>query len=148
MECLLLNTPKSYRKVVARLSNVYGDFQLSDLDDSTFLKMMMRHSHENKRFLIEQNINSTKDYIFLDDAIEGILRAAIYAEDDDVFNICSGKSESVIAWANFLNVDVEPNPRAEPVYSNVSNQKAGLALGFWSETKLSDLRRSDVIQTD
>ncbi len=146
MECLLMNTPRDYKKVVIRLSNVYGDFRLRDLDDSTFLKLMLRHKYKNEKFIVKQNISSTKDYIFIKDALEGILRAGILSRNDDVYNICSGTSYSANDWAKFLDLRIEQISQVPALYSNISNKKSQTKIGFVSKYKLEDLGQTDVIK--
>lgn len=146
MECFLLNTPRDYRKIIIRLSNVYGDYKLNDLDDSTFLKLMLRCKYENEKLTTRQNIDSTKDYIFVEDALDGILRGGLLSETDDVYNICSGKSYSVKEWAEFLSLSVESISDQPRLYSKVSNEKSREKLGFTVTKDLGNLSLADIIK--
>lgn len=146
MECLLLNTPRSYKRVVVRLSNVFGDYSSKELSDGTFLELMLQHKIRNEKLTVRQNINSTKDYVFIEDALDGILRAGTLSETSDVYNICSGKSYSVADWAHFLNLSIESTSNAPVSYSRVSNEKAGKELAFVSKFDLERLRLEDVIR--
>jgi nucleoside-diphosphate-sugar epimerase len=146
MECMLINTPRDYRKVIARLSIVYGDFRLRDLDDSIFLKLMMRHKYENKKLFVKQNLDSPKDHIFIKDAVEGILRCGTLTESDDVFNICSGKSYSPNDWAKFLDAEIEQVAEVPTLYSKLSNEKAKAKIGFVGKYEMENLSLADVIK--
>lgn len=146
MECLLLNTPRDYRKIVIRLSNVFGKYEAADLDDSTFLKLMLRHRYENKPLDVRQNLESSKDYVFIEDALDGILRGGILSKTDDVFNICSGKSYSIKDWAEFLNLTVRQIGEPQPTHSSVSNAKAEKLLDFAAQNTLEKLSIPNVIK--
>lgn len=144
MECLLINTPRRYRKVIVRLSNVFGDFRLVDLDDSTFLKLMLRYRYQNEKLEVRQSVESRKDYVFIDDALDGILRSGIVGETDDIYNICSGQSYSVKDWATFLQLNIDPVSIEEAAYSMVSNEKAKSKVGFVNRNRLEDLSIADI----
>jgi nucleoside-diphosphate-sugar epimerase len=145
MESMLLSTVRDYRKISVRLSNIYGRYSSDDLDDSTFLKLMLRHAREKESLSVDQNLLSTKDYIFVDDALDGILRAGILSERDEVYNVCAGKSYSIRDWADVLGLRVESNCDGPRLYSRVSNQKAQNDLGFECCVDLEDLERKLIV---
>jgi len=145
MESMMAATPRNYRKIVVRLSNVYGRYAADDMDDSTFLKVMLRHRRDNERLVIRQNPRSTKDYIFVDEAIDGILRAGVLSHCDDVYNICSGKSHSVCDWADLLGLSLELESDAAETHSKVSNEKALGQIGFQSRLDIASIDIEDLV---
>lgn len=144
MESLVVNTSRPYRKVALRLSNVYGGFGKGDLDDSTFLKLMIRHAADGTPLTTSQNAASSKDYIFIDDAIRGMLMAALSGGAGDVYNICSGRSLSLNDWANFLGLELTASDEAPATHAPVLGELAAEKIGFVPEYQLSDLKISDV----
>jgi nucleoside-diphosphate-sugar epimerase len=97
--------------------------------------------------MVRQNSNSTKDYIYIEDALEGILRSGILSAADDVYNICSGSSYSVQDWAEFLNSSIESVSDSPILYSRVSTRKAQEKLGFRVKQNLKNLRLADIVNS-
>jgi len=123
-ESLLFNYSKylSYNIGILRLSNVYGEF--NELDDSTLIKKIIRYKKENKNNLkVNQNRNSTKDYIYIDDVIESIINIMLNSKRTDIYNLTYGKSYSLDDISKFLDIDIDSEDTVKPSYSNVSNEK-------------------------
>jgi nucleoside-diphosphate-sugar epimerase len=132
MESLLLNhsSKVNFKIAIPRLSNVFGGHTINDLDDSTFLTLLLKSAISDKKILTHQNTESAKDFIYIDDAIEGVLRTALFSEKSTSYNICSSRSYSLQEWANFLKIDLKGDNTLPPQYSFVSNKKANTELGF------------------
>lgn len=148
LESLLWNIKDQlpYKIIVCRLSNLFGRFEKSDLDDSTFLKLMIRHKIEHKNLAINQNINNTKGYVFIDDAIDGIIKSAINSIGHNIYNICSGQSYSIMDWINYLGIQFHvTNINATPTYSKNDISKAQKELGFAPKHFLQNIKLSDII---
>jgi nucleoside-diphosphate-sugar epimerase len=131
MESLLMNSAEKvgYRVSIVRLSNVYGNFKA--LDDTTLIKKIVRAKIENRTFKTDENKDSEKDYIYISDAIEGILRAMIIPKKSSVFNIASGESNSISNVAKLLNiVPIYNDKQKEQVFSHISIKKANAELKF------------------
>ncbi len=123
-ESLLFNYSKnlSYNIGILRLSNVYGKF--NDLNDSTLIKKILRYKKENKDDLkVNQNRNSTKDYIYIDDVVECIINIMLNIEKTDIYNVSYGKSYSLNDISNILDINIDSDDTIEPIYSNISNKK-------------------------
>ena len=152
MESLYLNHKTPYKIAIPRLSNVFGQYKKEDLDKSTFLKLMIEAALNGETLSTQQHKNSAKDYIFIDDAIEGILRVALFSEDRACYNICLGKSYSIADWASFLNIEIntasdtslsEGIPMEQ--YSKVLNEKAAQKLQFSPPHALNTIQFSDIL---
>jgi nucleoside-diphosphate-sugar epimerase len=109
LESMLWNSrnERSFRTVICRLSNLYGGYQMNDLNDSTFLKVMVKHAISKTSLKLNQNINNSKGYIHIDDAVEGLLAAAVFSDQSNIFNLCSGVSYSLEDWLKYLGVSFE-----------------------------------------
>ncbi|MBL0237296.1 MAG: NAD(P)-dependent oxidoreductase [Saprospiraceae bacterium] len=132
-ESVAINLSRSlnYNIVICRLSNLYGKFLRSDLNDSTYLKLMLRYKMEGRTLLVNQNIDSTKPFVYIDDAIQGIILAAIKSTKSDVYNISSGESYSIKNWLDFLGLSYERNEsNVMSIFCNVAIDKAKTELGF------------------
>jgi nucleoside-diphosphate-sugar epimerase len=113
------------------LSNVYGRYSNSDLNDSTFLKLLIRKKVQGGVLKIKQNILNSKGYIFVDDAIEGIVKSAIYSKETDIYNICSGESYSIDNWIRYLKIKVDAvNNDTKPIFSRIDIEKATRDIKF------------------
>lgn len=129
-ESYLLNMQKHipYNIKIARLSNVYGRYK--DFDDTTLIKKIIRCKIQNIPIEIPQNINSKKDYIYIDDAVTGILKLLTFQTDTDILNIAYGRSYSLLEILNFLDLPFTCNEHEKAFYSNISIQKAFENIGF------------------
>jgi|GEM_PF-2008779 len=139
MESLLMNSAEKvgYRVSIVRLSNVYGNFNA--LDDTTLIKKIVRAKIEKGSFKTNENKDSEKDYIYISDAIEGILRAMIIPKKSSVFNIASGQSTSISKVAGFLNITpIYDDKQKELVFSNISIKKANVELRFKPAVSIED----------
>jgi nucleoside-diphosphate-sugar epimerase len=147
MESLLLNHAKTsnFKIVLPRLSNVFGKYTMTDLDDSTFLKVMLKSAISDKILETKQNINSAKDYIFIDDAIEGILRTVLFSKESTCYNICSGQSYTLKKWAAYLDVRLKCVENTPPQYSTVSYEKARIEIGFNPQYSLKNIPFSEIL---
>jgi len=119
----------NYKTTVVRLSNVYGKFD--KLDESTFIKRMFKCKLNNANLETNQNRESKKDYVYISDAIEGILRALLLSKKSDIFNIASGVSYSIDEISKIIGVKIDyKNESREVFFSNISVKKAKDFLDF------------------
>lgn len=133
IESIVMNYSKklNYKTTIVRLSNVYGKFD--KLDESIFIKKMFKCKLGNTNLETNQNRNSKKDYVYISDAIEGILRALLLSERNDVFNIALGISYSLNEISKIIDMKINyknENENEEVVFSNISIKKAKDILGF------------------
>ena len=148
MESIYTNAKVNYRISIPRLSNVFGKYKECDLDNTTFLKAMLDAKIKGHSLTTEQDTDNLKDYIFIEDAIEGLCRIALFGDDKECYNICLGKSYSLADWAKFLNIDVQNASHNLALYSKVSNRKAKENLYFKPQFHLEKLQFSDIVSMD
>lgn len=138
IESMAMNYSKelNYKTTVVRLSNVYGKF--NKLDESTLIKKMFKCKLDNMGLETSQNRNSKKDYIYISDAIEGILRALL-SERNDIFNIASGVSYSVDEISKIIDIKIDyKDENKEILFSNISIKKAKDILDFNPKVNISE----------
>ncbi|NRA10926.1 MAG: NAD-dependent epimerase/dehydratase family protein, partial [Crocinitomicaceae bacterium] len=142
MESMLMNSVTDYRKIVIRLSNVIGNFKSSDLDQSTLYKLMLEKSLKQEALKIRQHPSSAKDYVHIIDAVQGILRGAIFSEKSDVFNIAYGKSYSLSEISDTLQLNSNFDTKKDRNFSNISIDKSGQLLGYKPKMEINNLATS------
>jgi nucleoside-diphosphate-sugar epimerase len=81
--CLSLKNEKIR---VARISNVYGE----GLSTNTFLGSIIDDVKRRKALIINESPDSSKDYIFIEDAIDILVRIATSGKDR-LYNVASGE---------------------------------------------------------
>lgn len=148
-ESVLFNLGRTcpYKLISCRLSNIFGRYEDSDMNDSTYLKVMIKHAIQDKVLCIKQNMNSTKGFIFIDDAIVGLIYSAVNSTNSDIYNICSGISYSIYDWVKYLELDVDfIDTEDELRFSNISIQKAVQELGFQPQYFLSQLKFNKIYE--
>ncbi len=131
IESIVMNYSKelNYKTTIVRLSNVYGKFD--KLDESTLIKKVLKCKLNNMNPETSQNRNSKKDYIYISDAIEGILRALLLSKGNDIFNIASGASYSIDEVSRIIDIKIDyKDENKEILFSNISIKKAKDLLGF------------------
>ena len=89
-ESLLMNSIKNSNIKIIRLSNIYS----YELHQKTFLSTIIKNSIIKKKIEISLNINSSKDYISIDDAIRNIYLLS-KKNVSGIFNLGSGKNITV-----------------------------------------------------
>ncbi len=123
-ESILYNFSKNckYNIGILRLSNVYGRFDV--LDDTTLIKKIVRYKKDGiKELYVNENLDSTKDYIYIDDAVEMIVQVMLSLKKTDVYNIAFGKSYSLRDISSNLNINIIGNCEKICKFSNVSIEK-------------------------
>ena len=102
---------------------------------------------------VENNGIATRDFIFVNDICEGLLRCAIYGKDGDVYNIASGRETSILELAEMINriadnsAKIEFLPRRSWDHSGRrfgSTTKAKNELGFESIVDLEEGLRQTI----
>lgn len=82
--------------LIIRPSNVYGPMCSFDLEHSHVLPALVRKFVEGHSPLeVWGNPNVVRDFIFVDDFVEGVMKAFWYFKGFDVFNIASGNLNTI-----------------------------------------------------
>jgi GDP-L-fucose synthase len=134
--------------LIIRPGNLYGPFDKFDPLKSKVIPSLIRKIANNE-FPLEVwgDGNDVKDFLFIDDFIEGLLKATENAKFFDIFNICNGNSVTIKDVINNL-LDIEnkthiqvnfdtTKPTMIP-YRLINGMKAKDEVGFIANTSLSD----------
>jgi len=81
---------------IARLFNVYGPGQRAD-----FVIPRLIQEITTKDKIDVKNPNSTRDFIYIDDVVQGLMAVALRGKDD-VYNIGTGKETSIKDVAAYI----------------------------------------------
>lgn len=143
VESILMNYSRKvkYKISIVRLSNIYGKFK--SLDDTTLIKKMIRCAKNKRKIEINVNRKSEKDYLYVEDAIDGIMRSLLIPTENKIFNIASGKSVSIEKIGKILSLDVKYKNENDTLFSSISIEKAKNELGFLPTTKMSDALKNN-----
>lgn len=147
-ESYLINKSTEFNVVICRISNVYGNYTIQDLDDSTYLKVLLKKYVTKDIINIKQNILSEKDYIFIHDALKGIIQASLFKEEKTIFNIATGNSYSLKSWINYLGLEyeIDSQEKSHPLYSSIDISKANKLLNFNTVFNLENLTINDILK--
>ncbi|MDC1006431.1 NAD(P)-dependent oxidoreductase [Candidatus Pelagibacter sp.] len=117
--------------IIARLSNVYGPGQTKEALVPSIINQMNRNISESGKIMLG-NIKSVRDFIFIDDVVEGFIKLLLRpTSSGEVFNVSTGMGHSVeeivsilsehLDYRGTINVEqtrIRPNERQSLVASN------------------------------
>ena len=111
---------KKIRYAIARLFNVYGPGQRNDFVIPRIINQALA-----KKEVLLKNCNSTRDFIYIDDAVDALIK--IYTKGaDGIYNVGSGRETSILELAGIIQKHID--------------KKVGFKCG--EETKLAYVQRS------
>ena len=135
--------------VIARLSNVYGPDQSSKNAISDILKQIPGDGIVRLRGSSE----SVRDYLFIDDAAEGLARLAL-SKVEGVFNLSTGQGTSIADLIGLLaRLHGLPRPRIESTSTSAPStlvldpERAAARLGWKARTPLQQGLKSLLLTT-
>jgi UDP-glucose 4-epimerase len=139
------------KTVILRFGNVYGS---GSSHKSSLVAKFIRQGLEGKTCEIYGDGNQTRDFIYIDDLVEAIKKAAEFESGGEIFQIATSKEHSVNEVAKILQEELEEKgmmvriaysaPREGDVRRNFSNtSKARKFLGWQAEVNLREgIRRT------
>ena len=131
-EKIVLLLPNS--KII-RLSNVYG----RNSNHKSMLPLMINNA-KMKKINISVNKFSSKDYIFIDDALEGIFKISKFGKEK-IYNLASGENVSINKISKILKIKFGANifyqnQKKKEFYPNISIEKIKKEINFKKKTNL------------
>jgi GDP-L-fucose synthase len=82
--------------IIIRPANLYGPFDKFTSNEAKVIPALIRRAIEKDNpFEVWGDGNDLKDFLYIDDFIESILKLINYETKFDIFNICFGKSISI-----------------------------------------------------
>ena len=140
---------KKMQVVVVKLDNIYGPYDNFKKASSHVMASLIRKAVERQNpFEIWGDGKEYKDFIFIEDAVQGIVLAMEKSKEDfDIYNIASGKNvtlnevlQIILKEANYAEAEVVHNldkPSTIPKRL-VSIEKASEELGFTPQNTLNE----------
>jgi UDP-glucose 4-epimerase len=136
------------RTVGCRFFNVYGPRQDPNSPYSGVISIFFRKIGQGERVTIFGDGGQTRDFIYVADVIAALLASMAYARTHDaaVFNVCTGRSTSVLELAQTIGrtcgrqpeIDFAP-PRSGDIKASVGDPAgATAALGFTAGVELAE----------
>ena len=139
-ESLALNCGRVAR--VARLSNVYG----GDFDSGNFLSSVIGEAVARGKVTLHTSLDSEKDYIGVEDVVDGLLSIATGGRPRGIYNLASGVNVSHGQLAESLrehtNCSVEVMPGApRSSFPAISIERMREEFGFSPSGALGQMKQ-------
>ena len=96
--CIFYRNKLNVKTLILRPSNVYGP----DLNSKSFIIKILKEILNDEKFIIN-SMEIKRDYIYIDDLIDGIFKSIYYNGKYYIFNIGSGESVSHKTIVNLIN---------------------------------------------
>jgi hypothetical protein len=87
--------------VPLRFFNVYGPRQRPDSHYAAAVPIFIRRVLDNRSITIFGDGKQTRDFIFVGDVVDALLRAVASDAAGEPFNVCSGRETTSIWWSNY-----------------------------------------------
>jgi UDP-glucose 4-epimerase len=121
----LYNNLYDNKTVIMRFFSVYGYGEESKKELANLISQMIWAKKENKPFVVYGNGEQTRDSVFVTDLIDALITAMHSDIKFDIFNVGTGKSNSVNRLAELIGVEVKLIPN--PLQNYVQNQLADIS---------------------
>ena len=118
-ESLVLNSGRCTR--VVRISNVYGP----DFASHNFLSSLIKDAIIRKKIVFQTSADSAKDYISVDDVVDGLIRIAMNGKER-IYNLASGVNVSNRQLAGVLRHVTGCCVEFSPAASSVNNPRINI----------------------
>ncbi len=136
------------KTVVVRPANIYGPFSDFKWETSHVIPALIRRVAERHDPIeVWGDGNDIKDFIYIDDFVEGVLLAAEKIEDFDPVNIASGQPcsvkevlQAILMAGNYQEAKIVFNTSQPTMIPKrlISTSKAEKLLGFKAKTSLAE----------
>ncbi|MEG1506012.1 MAG: GDP-mannose 4,6-dehydratase [Bacilli bacterium] len=119
-----------------RYFTVYGPRQRPDLAINKFTKLMI----ENKPIPMYGNGSTSRDYTYIDDIVEGTVRALNYVSDNtkdvyEIFNLGGSKPISLIDLINIIGEEL----KIKPIINQLEMQKGDVNITYSDYSHAKDI---------
>jgi UDP-glucose 4-epimerase len=138
--CFLYGRNFNFPVVAVRYFTVYGPRQRPDMAFSRFIKGLL----EGTPVAVYGDGEQTRDFTFIDDAVEGTLQAALHKHDGETFNLGGGSRVTVNQVLALLESIIErpativrkPSEAGDARHTCADTRKAQQYLGYQPRTDL------------
>jgi len=142
--------------VRARFQNVYGPGEILGAGKwrgtpatvwRNVVPTFIYKALHNQPLMVEGDGTSSRDFIYVDDIVNGLIKCALHGKPGDVYNLASGKETTILDLANKINslaqnrslVDFLPPRNWDHSGKRFgSTEKSKKEIGFSAETSLDD----------
>lgn len=136
---------------VLRLSNPYGPYQTSKKKQGV-ISAFINKAIQGKPIEIWGDGSVIRDYVYIDDVVEALIRSMVHEGDARIFNIGSGLGLSLSDIVNALkrhfgadiSVERKPSRRVDIPVSILDTTRAATDLDWIPQTKFDDGLRSTI----
>lgn len=91
--CLAFNASYGLKTIILRFSNIYGPY--SD-NKSSVVAQFMKDILSGRELTVYGDGKQTRDFLFVDDLVSGIISAIDFTGSGEIFQIASGKETSIL----------------------------------------------------
>ena len=126
-ERLVINESKlkNFSSISLRFFNVYGPRSLATNSYSSVISIFLKQKLKNKPLTIYGDGSQTRDFIYVSDVVNVMLKAAKSKIYKQIFNVASQKSLTINKIAKIFGGKIEylPPRKGEPKYSEANIKK-------------------------
>lgn len=143
-EDLAMQYVQKYRicLVIARMFNVYGPGDYSQ----RFIPSVMEKALENQSIYVKSHGNQARDFIYVEDCVEGLVKCMERGQAGQIFNICTGRKLNLVEAAKIIvrklhsksQVKLRPQKEEKDVVSVGDTSFAEKWLGFRARIKFEE----------
>lgn len=132
---------------IIRIDNIYGPYDNFSTTSSHVVASLIRKAvNKQNPFEIWGTGEESKDFLYIDDLIDGIFLALLKDSPLEVYNIASGKNISINNLAKIIlnkcnfypEINYNQNKPSTILFRSISIEKAKKELGFFPKTSLQE----------
>jgi UDP-glucose 4-epimerase len=120
--------------VVARVSNPYGPWQ-NPLRDQGIIATVIYKALNHQPIDIWGDGKNVRDYLFIDDAVRGLLEIARYGKSGSTYNLSSGEGTTINELITILDHSLGLHPKTNYVSARITDVRRSIL----DSTKLQNL---------
>lgn len=145
-EYILINGFQNIEVCILRLQNVYGPYQSLNNPYTGIISIFSNSIKNNKNLYIFDDGKMSRDFIYIDDVIDGILITINNGRDREIYNIGSGVSTTVYEVAEHLkrlfnsdiNIVITGEKLKGDIRHNIANIDKIKKIGFIPKISFED----------
>ena len=94
--------PSPMSTIVVRPSNLYGPHDKFDPEKAKVIPSLIRKSQIHKNLEVWGDGSELKDFLYISDFVEALVKAVDHYDNHQVVNICSGKEVTILEVAEII----------------------------------------------
>jgi len=133
-EQIIMKYAKNYKfpAISLRFFNIYGPRIKVSNAYSAVISIFLKKKRENKPLTVTGNGQQSRSFVYIEDSINALIKAAKSNISNEIFNVGAEKSIKIIQIAKLLNSKIIflPSRKGDPKYSNASIKKIKKVLNW------------------